>query len=263
MAALLKLFIGIALLFSITTDALAADTVSSAATKANVANPMHLPAGADQCVILLHGLARTARAMKPMEKYLSKAGYSVINLGYPSRHHDVKTLAPMAINPALEACRRHQPAHIHFVTHSLGGILLRQYLTETSISNLGRTVMLGPPNQGSEVVDKMASMPGFSALNGPAGKQLGTAEDSIPRQLGEVNFELGVIAGTQSINLILSTFIPGDDDGKVSVEATKVEGMTDFIALPTTHPLMMRNKSVMHQVEHFLTHGKFNPANSQ
>lgn len=210
-----------------------------------------------ECVILLHGMARTEKAMRPMQGFLSRQGYQVINLGYPSRQHSVETLSTLAISPALEACEKLNASRIHFVTHSLGGILLRHYLTDNVIHNHGRTVMLGPPNQGSEVVDKLGKLPGFNAVNGPAGQQLGTHANSMPNSLGGVNFDLGVIAGTQSINLFLSTLIPGKDDGKVSVERTKVEGMSDFIAMPTTHPLMMRNKQVMAQTLHFLKTGRF------
>jgi hypothetical protein len=117
--------------------------------------------------------------------------------------------------------------------------------------------MLGPPNQGSEVVDNLKNTPGFELLNGPAGMQLGTRTTDIPKTLGPANFELGVIAGTQSINLILSSFLPNPDDGKVSVESTKVDGMHDFVALPTTHPFMMKNDAVINQTVYFLKHGKF------
>ena len=117
--------------------------------------------------------------------------------------------------------------------------------------------MLGPPNKGSEVVDKIKDLPGYELINGPAGMQLGTGVDDLPKSLGPVNFELGIIAGTKSINLILSTFIPTTNDGKVSVESAQVEGMCSFIALPTTHPFMMKNNDVIGEVIHFLKHGKF------
>jgi hypothetical protein len=122
---------------------------------------------------------------------------------------------------------------------------------------LQRVVMLGPPNQGSEAVDRLKNLPGFYWLNGPAGVQLGTSEQDMPRQLGAANFELGVIAGRRSINLLLSSMIPGQDDGKVSVESTKMDGMTDFISLPCTHTFMMRNSEVIRQTLFFLEHGHF------
>ena len=144
-----------------------------------------------------------------------------------------------------------------FLLPSMGGILVRMYLKANKRDDIGRVVMLGPPNQGSEIVDALKDLTVFELLNGPAGLQLGTGPADVPKALGPVDFELGVIAGTQSINLLLSTLLPGDNDGKVSVESTKVERMKDFVALPTTHPLMMRNQAVIDQTLHFLRHGQF------
>lgn len=139
----------------------------------------------------------------------------------------------------------------------MGGILLRQYLSMTSIDKLGRTVMLGPPNQGSEVVDKLKKWRFFHVINGPAGNQLSTDEHSTPMQLPKANFDLGIIAGTRSINWVLSSLIPGEDDGKVSVERTKLQGMADHLIIPVTHPMMMRNKRVIEQTQAFLKNGVF------
>ena len=200
---------------------------------------------ADDCVILLHGLARTASSMDKLQSHLEQASYRVVNVDYQSRKHSVATLSEIAIGEGLQQCYKQPVDHLYFVTHSLGGILVRQYLNQHDIPELSRVVMLGPPNQGSEVVDTLRDVPGFEALNGPAGLQLGTGEMDIPRQLGPVDFDLGIIAGTQSINLILSTFLPATDDGKVTVKSAKVEGMSDFITLPVTHPMMMKNTSVI------------------
>ena len=117
--------------------------------------------------------------------------------------------------------------------------------------------MLGPPNKGSEVVDAMAEIPGFELINGPAGLQLGTEKTSIPNSLGAEDFEVGIIAGTKSINLILSTMLPNPDDGKVSVESTKLEGMTDHITVPVSHPFLMKDEEVIRQTIHFLKYGQF------
>ena len=212
---------------------------------------------AEECVILLHGLVRSASSMEKLETELMKEGYYVSNVDYPSRHHPIESLAEMAVKTGIQDCEENSATKIHFVTHSLGGILVRLYLKQYKRNDIGRVVMLGPPNQGSEIVDKFKDVPGFEFINGPAGMVLGTQATDIPKSLGPVNFELGVIAGTQSINLILSMFIPNTDDGKVSIESAKVVGMKDFITLPTMHPFMMKNKSAIYQTVHFLKHGKF------
>jgi hypothetical protein len=148
-------------------------------------------------------------------------------------------------------------SRIHFVTHSLGGILVREYLATHSLPALGRVVMLGPPNQGSEIVDRLGSWRLFAVINGPAGRQLGTGAHSVPNRLGPVTYPVGVIAGHHSINWINSWLIPGPDDGKVSVARTVVAGMTDHLVLPCSHPFLMRDRTAIRQTIHFLGHGRF------
>ena len=207
------------------------------------------------CVILLHGLARSDSSMEKLGSELTKAGFFTVNESYPSRHYPIERLAELAVQPALEKCPSDQP--VNFVTHSLGGILVRQYLTNYSIHNLKRVVMLGPPNKGSEVVDKLGGIPGFHLINGDAGMQLGTSKVSVPNTLGEAHFDVGIIAGTRSINWILSALIPSTDDGKVSIENTKLAGMSDHIQMPVTHPFMMKNDKVIAQVVYYLKNGNF------
>lgn len=220
------------------------------------------PVQAKECVILLHGLARTADSMHKLEARLTNENYWVANINYPSRKYPIETLSKLAVEQGITACRQQNSTKINLVTHSLGGILVRMYFQQHKPDDIGRIVMLGPPNQGSEVVDNLKNTPGFKLLNGPAGMQLGTSPTDIPKSLGSVNFELGVIAGTHSINLILSTFLPNPDDGKVSVESTKVAGMNDFVTVPAPHPFLMTNEIVIEQTLYFLKHGKFKPSPS-
>ncbi len=210
-----------------------------------------------ECVILLHGLARTSKSMQPLADALTSANYVVVNQGYPSRKFPIAELAMQAIPQALSICRQQSLTPIHFITHSLGGILLRQFLSTNTIPELGRVVMFAPPNKGSQVVDKLKNVPGFMLMNGPAGQELGTNPQSVPLQLGPVTFDLGIIAGTRSINWILSLYLPNPDDGKVSLENTKVEGMHDFIALPVSHPFIMKDKTSIHQSLYYLQQGHF------
>jgi pimeloyl-ACP methyl ester carboxylesterase len=208
-------------------------------------------------VILLHGLCRTSRSMQTMQEALARAGYAVVNVDYPSRTAPIAQLSENAIREAVAACERAGAPRIHFVTHSLGGILVRDYLSRHTIAHLGRVVMLGPPNRGSEIVDRLGSWWLFRALNGPAGGELGTAADSVPNRLGPATCSVGIVAGDRSINGLNSLLIPGPDDGKVSVERTRLPGMTDHIVIAATHPFLMRNCTAIRQTLHFLQHGAF------
>jgi pimeloyl-ACP methyl ester carboxylesterase len=215
-------------------------------------------------VILLHGLCRSSSSMHAMERALTAAGYQVWNLDYPSRRRTVAALSETVLAPAIRNCETAGATRIHFVAHSLGGILVRDYLARHPATEVGRVVMLGPPNQGSEIVDKLGSWWLFQKINGPAGGELGTASDSVPNRIGPPAYDLGVIAGNRSINWINSLLIPGPDDGKVSVARTKLPGMADHLVLPTTHPFIMKNRAVIKQTIHFLHEGKFarEPASS-
>ena len=210
-----------------------------------------------EVVVLLHGLARTNRSMNRMQKELGTAGYTVYSLQYPSTTKPVEQLAEEDLAPLLARCEAVHRGKIHFVTHSLGGIVVRQYLTRHTLRNPGRLVMLAPPSQGSEAVDKLGHLTLFDWIYGPAGRQLGTTPDALPMQLPAPPIEVGVIAGTRSANWILSRMIPGPDDGKVSVERTKLPGMADFTTVNSSHPFIMRNREVMDLTLAFLKNGSF------
>ncbi len=215
-------------------------------------------APAAECVVLLHGLARTSMSLDKMEEALQDEGYSTANIDYPSREHEIAELASMAVEEGLATCRAGEDVEkIHFVTHSLGGILVRQYLSTGAIDELGRVVMLGPPNQGSIAADDMDGVPGFDWINGPAGRQLGKGEGSVPLALGAVDFELGVIAGNRSIDPITSAVLEDPDDGRVSIADTKIEGMDDFVIVEHSHAFMMRMQEPIELTKRFLRTGRF------
>lgn len=211
----------------------------------------------EECVVLLHGLNRSWRAMRPMAEALHDAGFATANVDYPSQGGVIEDIAPLAVGTGLDKCRSIGATKIHFVTHSLGGILLRYQNEHAPIPDLGRVVMLGPPNQGSELVDRTRDWPGFEMMAGDAGSQLGTNDESVPSQLGPVEFELGVIAGTGTINIFASSMLPDPDDGKVSVASTRVDGMNDFLVVDNSHRYITRSAVVFRNTESFLRSGAF------
>lgn len=216
-----------------------------------------------ECVIVLHGLGRTAFSMSLIESALNRDNYLVWNEGYPSTSGSIEDLAGTTIREGLAFCNHNKAEAVHFVTHSLGGILVRQYLQHNNISNLGRIVMLSPPNHGSEVADLLKDYTIYQFILGPAALQLGTEEDSLTEQLAPVKGEIGIITGVSSSDPWFSPVIPGDDDGKVSVESAKLDEMSDFITVNNGHTFIMRDATVIEQILHFIREGTFNKPEQQ
>jgi hypothetical protein len=212
-----------------------------------------------ECVVLIHGMARTLHSMDAMQEYLTDAGYYTVSLGYPSTQKTIEDIAADHFQLAVEQCQEFHPSAIHFVTHSLGGIILRTVLKEKKPENMGRVVMLSPPNKGSVAADRLKDWWFYKWLNGPAGQQLTTDEDSSPNRLGPVDYPVGIITGDRYFffDFWLSSMIPGRDDGKVSVANARLDGMDDFLVVHETHPFIMDAEYVHDETLHFLQHGKF------
>lgn len=212
-----------------------------------------------ETVILLHGLGRSPWSFWRLQQVLEREGYHVVNVGYPSRQHAIEDLSRDWLAPAIAA--QSAATRLHFVTHSLGGIMLRCHLRDHPVPNLGRVVMLAPPNGGSELADRLKPNRLYRAINGPAGQQLGIT--GLPGTLGPWPAgagELGIIAGDRSLNPIYSSWLPGPNDGKVTVVRARLEGMTDFLTVPYSHTWLTWRGRVIAEIQAFLRTGRFRPA---
>ena len=216
----------------------------------------HPRSAAKETVVLLHGLTRTKSSMAYLKYRLSRDGYQVIDISFPSRDLPPEELIAHVDNQ-LRRLGLAETDQVHFVTHSLGGLIVRGLADLDWEPRLGRVVMLGPPNHGSELVDRFGAEKIFSLAYGATGQSLGTGDGQFPNRLGDAQFELGIIAGNRSINPVGSYLLPGDDDGVVSVEGARLQGMRDFIVLPVNHTTLILNPVVADQVLSFLTSGAF------
>lgn len=208
-----------------------------------------------ETVVLLHGMRRSGRSMGKMAKALRKEGYRTAVVDYPSKWgmHETTEKVFAALGPVTAGVGR-----VHFVTHSLGGILVRDAFREGAPGNLGRVVMLGPPNGGCEHIDRFGWLPFFGAVWGTPARELGTGAESFPNRLPAIGFECGVIAGTKGGALGL--LLPGKSDGKVTVERAGEEGVKELLVLPVNHTWMMRDKRVISAAARFLKTGRFETA---
>lgn len=207
-------------------------------------------------LVLLHGLARTENSMRLLQYNLRNYDYDIVNIDYPGRSIPIEEIAA-GLNDSLRVLCPDSTRKIHFITHSMGGIVLRYYLTQHQIPNLGRVVMLAPPNKGSQIVDEVGDWWLFEKWMGPPGAELGTDSLSVPVDLPPVNYPVGVIMGDHSIGPPFSKVLPGPDDGLVSVANAKVDGMSDFLVVPRNHFTIKYSMRVASEAVYFLKNGQF------
>jgi pimeloyl-ACP methyl ester carboxylesterase len=208
-------------------------------------------------VVLLHGVARTSRSLNRIEIALQGSQFATLNLDYASRKKPLDALAA-DIAPDVARFAERIGGSIHFVGHSMGGLLIRVYLANYRPPRLGRVVMLGTPNGGSEVADVLQRLAIYRAFYGPAGLQLSTQQDSALQALPPVDYDLGIVAGVGTIDPISSFLIlPRPNDGKVSVQRTRLDGMSDHTIVRASHSGLLRHPAAIKQTIAFLREGRF------
>lgn len=217
---------------------------------------IHAETKSVKCAIVLHGLARTSNSMNTITKALKKAGYITLNQSYESTKKKIEELSPV-ISEAMDFCKQQNANEIYFVSHSMGGILVRHYFQNKQAENVKAVVMFSPPNHGSEIVDAFKNQSWFKWLNGPAGSQLGTEPTSLPNSLKPINLSVGVLTGNESSDPWFSYLFKGPNDGKVSMESAKLQEMKDFLVVPHGHTFIMNADDVVEQTLYFLKNNKF------
>ena len=214
-------------------------------------------------VIVLHGLIRTKSSMQPMANFLQKEGdFTAINLQYASTRNKVSEHAK-ALKGVIDGLGRNV-TEINFVGHSLGNLVVRRYLDDTTDSQSGRQgdsrirrmVMIGPPNQGSRFARVLKSSVAFRTIFGVSGVELSRAWEKLEPTLAIPTFEFGIIAGGQETEKGFSNVIlEGKDDFTVSVSETKLAGAHDFVVKPLFHSTMMHQPEVLEATLCFLQNG--------
>lgn len=221
-------------------------------------------AAANETVVLLHGLGRTSFSMARLASELRREGYNVVNATYPSRTVPLEKLASEWLPAQLERIpAEHRGERVHFVTHSMGGILVRLWLREPGApERVGRVVMLAPPNAGSQVSDRFKNFAPFHWATGLNGRRLTTAPDALPHTLGAwpaPESALGIVAGDRPLNPLMASWLPRPNDGKVTVATTHLAGESDHVVVPYSHTWLAWRRGVIAQVKTFLDEGRFAP----
>jgi pimeloyl-ACP methyl ester carboxylesterase len=185
---------------------------------------------------------------------LEDAGFLVSNIGYSSMSQTPDEIL-MDISGQINESLPADDQTVHFVGHSLGGLMIRAYLEETKIKNLGKVVLIGTPNRGTSLVDAYHDA-WWMQMMGPTALTLGTDEKSFPNSLADPYYPVGVIAGVSKDNSN-EDVLPGQDDGLVPLESTKLKGMTDIVIVESNHWMLRYDRDVAMRTIAFLRHGKF------
>lgn len=211
----------------------------------------------DELVVLAHGLGRSNWAMWRFAQRLEYAGYKVCSLDYQSLGVSV-TEVLLETSTQIDACFLNAPK-VHFVGHSLGGLVIRAYLQNKTHklqkAKIGELILIGTPNKGSELADHLNDS-WLMEIGGGISRALVTGTRSLGNNLNSLDVNIGVIAGTKSFSLTNANFT-GPNDGLVSVASTKLDTMSDFITIEVSHSMMRYNLEVAEQTIHFLQKGMF------
>lgn len=211
-------------------------------------------------VVLIHGLMRSRRSMWMVGVWLRYQGYRVVSIGYPSMRMSIAEAVEKHIEPrlAILMLKLEPGAKVHFVTHSMGGIVFRAWAARRYAAfPLGRAVLLAPPNRGSEIIDELRQWGWVRWLLGPVSAELGTDAASTPNSLGPLPQDTGIIMGNRDRMPFFRRLLKAESDGVVTIASAQGEGAAEFTLLPTDHTLIILQPAVIRAVHRFLQSGSF------
>lgn len=205
--------------------------------------------------MFLHGINKSSSSLKGLEKFIFNYGFAILNITYPSTKHSINELVDIVHKVIHDEFNKYDK--VSFVGFSMGGLIIRAYLNKYKLSNLEKVVMIGTPNNGSEVADFFKGNKLYKKFFGPAGGQLITNQQDHDILFGKIYYECGIIAGNLPLDFCYPIMRKSSSDGKVSVSSTKLNNMKDHIVLRVPHWYMPQSKKVWRQVLHFLQHSSF------
>ncbi|MDA1016237.1 MAG: alpha/beta fold hydrolase [Planctomycetota bacterium] len=212
-----------------------------------------LPQMKGAAVVMIHGILRSSRSFKKMQQPLIDAGYTTIGFDYPSTRVEIEDSAEF-LHSVIESLDGID--EINFVVHSMGGLLVRSYLSKHNDKRIKRMVMLGVPNNGANLADIFKGNVLFRTVMGPAGQQLVEDPQGLIKKLPIPEFEFAIIAGGRNTETGFNPFVPGDDDGTVAVESAKLPGCADFAIVNALHSFLMGNEQSIKMTINFFKHGR-------
>lgn len=219
---------------------------------ADIRTDQQLPPMKGRAVILVHGIVRSSKSFGSLKSALEADGAQVFGFDYPSTRVDIHQSAAF-LHQVIESLEGIE--EIDLVVHSMGGLVVRAYLQEHRDARLRRMVMLGVPNSGARLASMLQDNPVYRTVYGPAGQQLVDDPQGVATSLPTPDFEFAVIAGARGQAQGYNPLIPGDDDGTVSVESTRLPGASDFMTVRATHSFLMSHVDVIAATRSFLSTG--------
>ena len=213
--------------------------------------------------IIFHGIYGESKDLQHISNILNVKGYPVVNIQYPTTTHPIEEMTEKYITPVIEKQIKNlnilnsnlktedqKNLKINFIVHSMGSVLLRYYLKNHKIDNMGKVMFISPPSHGSPLSDNPISdsIPYFL---GPAVSQIKTDKNSFINTLGEPDYQCYILIGDHSDNFLYSFIIPGKDDGMIPFSTAGLQSCSMKVIINTTHTSILESEDTFREIENY------------